>query len=139
VDCDKFELTLHNQLSEIPLAHQALDDFASRHDLPSKCVTPLHVALEEHLANVISYGYEPGKSGTMCLRFTLESSDLRVEIDDDARAFNPIEAPEVDTSLPLESKPLGGLGLLMIRKSVDGLEYHRNGARNVLTMKKRLK
>jgi anti-sigma regulatory factor (Ser/Thr protein kinase) len=44
----------------------------------------------------------------------------------------------VDTSLPLEQKPLGGLGILLIRKSVDELEYRRSGNRNVLVMKNRL-
>jgi serine/threonine-protein kinase RsbW/sigma-B regulation protein RsbU (phosphoserine phosphatase) len=44
----------------------------------------------------------------------------------------------VDTALPLEEKPLGGLGVHLIRKSVDELEYQRAGNRNVLVMKNRL-
>jgi serine/threonine-protein kinase RsbW/sigma-B regulation protein RsbU (phosphoserine phosphatase) len=49
-----------------------------------------------------------------------------------------VEAPVVDTSVPLDAKPLGGLGLLMIRKSVDQLEYRRVADRNVLVMKKKI-
>ena len=135
---DILEVSLHNQASQIPLAHEALDQFASREGLPGNSVTRLHVALEEHLTNIISYGYEAGKTGHITIRFALESSVLRIEIADDARPFNPLEAPEVDTTLPLEDKPLGGLGLLMIRKSADELQYSRVNGQNVLTIKKRI-
>jgi anti-sigma regulatory factor (Ser/Thr protein kinase) len=98
----------------------------------------LHVALEEHLANVISHGYAPGETGRIVVRFGLEASFLRIEVEDDGRPFNLKEAPEVDTSLPLDEKPMGGLGIHMIRKSVDELDYQRVGGRNVVVMRKRL-
>jgi len=132
------EVTLHNRVSEIPLAHQALDHLAAERGLPAKGIAPLHLALEEHLTNVITHGYNPGQAGSIRLRFTFESSTLRVQVEDDARPFNLLEAPGVDTSLPLDAKPLGGLGLHMIRKSIDQLEYRRDGNWNVLTMNKRL-
>jgi len=70
---------------------------------------------------------------------TLAGDAIRcLVIEDDAGPFNPLDAPAVDTSLPLEQKPLGGLGILLIRKSVDELEYRRSGNRNVLVMKNRL-
>jgi anti-sigma regulatory factor (Ser/Thr protein kinase) len=98
----------------------------------------MHLALEEHLANIVAHGGDPGPAGTITVRFALEPEALRVEIEDDARPFNPLDAPEVDTALPLEEKPVGGLGILLIRKSVDELEYGRAGNRNVLVMKNRL-
>ena len=73
------------------------------------------------------------------MRFLLEPTALGVEVEDNARPFNPIQAPEPDTSLPLDAKPLGGLGLLIIRRSVDELGYHRANDRNVLTLKKRMR
>jgi anti-sigma regulatory factor (Ser/Thr protein kinase) len=132
------EVSLHHQASEIPLVHDALDELAARHRLPARCVARLHLALEEHLANIIAHGGNPGPAGTITVRFALEPAALRVEIEDDARPFNPLDEPAVDTTLPLEDKPLGGLGILLIRKSVDELEYRRAGDRNVLVMKSRL-
>ena len=132
------EVSLHHQASEIPLVHDALDELAAGHSLPARCVARLHLALEEHLANIIAHGGYPGPTGTITVRFALEPEALRVEIEDDAGPFNPLNAPAVDTSLPLEQKPLGGLGILMIRKSVDELDYRRIGNRNVLVMKNRL-
>jgi serine/threonine-protein kinase RsbW len=135
---DKLDVTLHNRISEIPLAHTSLDQFAGEHGLPSRDVAPLHVALEEHLTNIVRHGFSPGQTGSIRLQFTIESSTLRIQVEDDARPFNPLEAPEVDTSLPLEAKPLGGLGLHMIRKNMDHLDYLRRDNWNVLTMSKRL-
>lgn len=132
------ELTLHNRASDVPLAHQALDQFAAEHSLRSLRLARLHVALEEHLTNIISYGYNGAKEGVIHVRFTLAASALRVDIEDDARPFNPMEAPEVDTSLPLDEKPVGGLGVHLIRKSVDELTYRHVGKRNVLTLITRL-
>ena len=132
------EVSLHSQASEVPLVHDALDELAARHRLPARCVARLHLALEEHLANIIAHGGDRGLAGKITVRFTLEPAALRVEIEDDAGPFNPLDAPPVDTSLPLEQKPLGGLGILLIRKSVDELDYRRAGNRNVLLMKNRL-
>ena len=98
----------------------------------------LHVALEEHLTNIISYGYNGERAGIIRVRFAIASSVLRVEIEDSGRPFNPLEVPEVDTSMPLDQKPVGGLGVHLIRKSVDELNYERVGDRNVLTLITRL-
>ncbi len=132
------EVSLHHQASEILLVHDALDELAAGHCLPARCVARLHLALEEHLANIIAHGGNPGPASTITVRFALEPAALRVEIEDDARPFNPLDAPAVDTALPLQEKPLGGLGILLIRKSVDELEYRRAGNRNVLVMRSRL-
>jgi serine/threonine-protein kinase RsbW len=129
------EVTLPNQLSQINRVHQALDDLTLQHSLPARSGARLHVALEEHLTNIISHGYRPGGQGTIVVRFSLAPPDLRVQIEDDASAFNPLELPNPDTSLPVEDKPLGGLGVLMIRRSVDELEYSRTGGWNILVMK----
>jgi anti-sigma regulatory factor (Ser/Thr protein kinase) len=132
------ELSLNHQATEIPLVHDALDELAVRHHLPARCVARLHLALEEHLTNIITHGGNPGPAGTITVRFALEPTTLRVEIEDDAGSFNPLEAPAADTALPMEEKPLGGLGIHLIRKNVDELEYRRAGDRNVLVMKNRL-
>ena len=134
----RLELTLQNRAPEIRRAHEALDQFAAQHSLSLASLARLHVALEEHLTNIISYGYRPGQTGMIQIRFVLSDSNLRVEIADDARPYNPLAAPDVDTSVPLEEKPVGGLGVLLIRKSVDKIEYRRDGERNVLVLIKSL-
>ena len=132
------EVTLNTRLEEIPLAHEALDAFATRHALPVPMLGRLHVAIEEHLSNIISYGYDPGQGGTIRVHFELAFPFLRVKIEDDGRRFNPMDAPPVDTSLALDKKPVGGLGVHLLRKCVDELSYSRCGERNVLSLASRV-
>jgi len=129
------ELSLHNRPQEIPRVHQALDELAARNGVTRSAIARLQLALEEHLTNVICHGYKAGQTGTITVRITLGPQAIRTEVEDDAAPFNPLDAPDVDTSLPLDQRPIGGLGVLMIRKSVDELDYRRAGGRNVLVLK----
>jgi anti-sigma regulatory factor (Ser/Thr protein kinase) len=132
------EVILANQRTEIPKAHQLLDELAVQVGLSPKACASLHVAIEEHLTNVINYGYSPGQSGQIALRLASSPDALRVEIEDDARPFNPLLAPPVDVNQPLEERPIGGLGIHMIRQLTDELHYEARGGHNVLTLIKRL-
>jgi serine/threonine-protein kinase RsbW len=59
-------------------------------------------------------------------------------VEDDGQPFNPLEAPEVDTTKPLEERTIGGLGIHIVRKLMDGLEYQRHEGKNLLVLKKHL-
>ena len=133
-----WELVLPNVASEIPSVHEALDKFVCQRGFAKKDFARLHVALEEHLTNIVSYAYRPGQHGTIRVRLKLADGSLLVELADDGRPYNPLAAPEVDTALPLEDKPVGGLGVFLIRKNVDHLEYKRVENQNVLLLEKRL-
>ena len=135
---DLLEVILGNQQTEIPKAHQLLDELAVQVGLSPKAGADLHVALEEHLTNVINYGYAPGQSGRIALRFASSPDALRVEIEDDASPFNPLLAPPVDVHQPLEDRPIGGLGIHLIRQLTDELRYEFRSGHNVLVMVKLL-
>jgi anti-sigma regulatory factor (Ser/Thr protein kinase) len=131
------EVILNNQRTEIPKAHQLLDELAVQVGLSPRVCADLHVALEEHLTNVINYGYSPGQPGQIAVRLSAAPDAMRVEIEDDARPFNPLLAPPVDVHQPLEERPIGGLGIHMIRQLTDDLRYAARDGHNVLTLIKR--
>jgi serine/threonine-protein kinase RsbW len=60
-------------------------------------------------------------------------------VEDDGKPFNPLDAPEPDTNQLLEERPIGGLGIHLVRKNVDELEYRRQKDKNILIMKLKLK
>jgi len=117
---------------------EALQTFARAHNLPAPVVQAADLALEEHLTNIINHGYTDTRPHRVSVRFALEQGFLVIEVEDNGKAFNPLEAPKVDTSLPLDEKPIGGLGVHLIRSVMDELQYRHYPNKNVLRMRKRL-
>ena len=134
----QLELTLVNQKSEIAKLHDRLEGFLGGQDVPLRSIHDLQLALEEHLTNVISYGYNDDKAHQIRIRVCLNGSELKVAVEDDAVPFNPLDHPTPDFSMPIEERSVGGLGIHMMRKSLDAMEYHRADSKNILVMTKRI-
>jgi anti-sigma regulatory factor (Ser/Thr protein kinase) len=132
------EIVLTNRPEEKPRLLRALEAFAAEHSLPAKVLQAADLALEEHVTNVLNHAYADTAPHEIRVRLSCDRGALHVEVEDDGRAFNPLEAPPVDTSIPLEERPIGGLGVHLMRQFMDGLDYRREGARNILRMTKRL-
>jgi anti-sigma regulatory factor (Ser/Thr protein kinase) len=98
----------------------------------------LNLALEEILTNIISYGYTDNREHEIRVSLSVQPGEVTAEVEDDGRPFNPLEAPEPDTAKSLEEKMIGGLGIHLVRKLTDGLEYQRQEEKNRLVMKKHL-
>ena len=134
---DTLEIKLNNQLSELERFSQTLSEFGQRRGLPSKVIRDLNLALEEILTNIISYGYTDNREHEIGVSLSAQPGEVRVEVQDDGQPFNPLGVPEPDTTKPLAERAIGGLGIHIVRKLMDGLEYKRQGERNFLTLKKK--
>jgi serine/threonine-protein kinase RsbW len=112
--------------------------FATLHLLPPGVQKELHLVLDELLSNVVRHGY--GQQGPYRITVSLgfKRGVLRLEITDDAGRFNPLDAPEPDLGLPLADRPVGGLGILLVKRLMDELKYSRVKGRNRLVMKRRV-
>jgi anti-sigma regulatory factor (Ser/Thr protein kinase) len=132
------EIVLKNRPKEKPRLLRAFEAFAAEHRLPAKARQAADLALEEHVTNVLNYAYADSALHEIRVRLSCDEHVLHVEIEDDGQAFNPLAVPPVDTSIPLEQRPLGGLGIHLMRQFMDALEYRREGGRNILRMTKRL-
>ena len=127
-----------NKLSEIERLGQVMEEFAELYHLPPNLVFEINLALEEILTNVISYGYDDSDEHEIMIRLSCNGEEVTAEVEDDGRPFNPLEAAEPDTSKPLEERPVGGLGIHLVRKFMDAVEYKRQQGKNLLAMKKRI-
>src|ERR1039458_8449308 len=115
---DQFELTLANQRSEVARLQDQLESFARQHGLAARGLHDLQLALEEHLANILAYGYDDTLAHQIRIRLRLQAAELRVEVEDDGHPFNPLEQPAPDLSKPIDERPIGGLGIHMMRKAL---------------------
>jgi len=132
------ELILQNRPEEKQRLLSALEEFARQHHLAPAVLRAADLALEEHLTNVLNYAYEDAAPHEIRIRLTLDNQRLQIEVEDDGRPYDPLSHPPVDTSVPLEQKPIGGLGIHLIRSVMDEVDYRREAGKNILRMRKRL-
>jgi sigma-B regulation protein RsbU (phosphoserine phosphatase) len=130
---------LKNSLSEIERLTRIADDFGRRHHIDAEALHHLKVALDEILTNIISYGYADDGEHSIITRLSLEQGQLTVQVEDDGKPFNPLDVPEPDTNQSLEERPIGGLGIYLMRKLMDEVEYRRQNDKNILVIKLKMK
>jgi anti-sigma regulatory factor (Ser/Thr protein kinase) len=133
------ELTL--QIETNFAAVQSANETASRWLAERTTATDLQyfvsLAIEEIATNCIKYGYDGAKNHVIEVKLSLSGSDvLVVTVVDDGHPFNPLEAREPDLSVPVEERPIGGLGIYLLRQLCDRMEYVREGGKNKLTLRK---
>lgn len=71
------------------------------------------------MSNVISYGYDDREEHKIIVCLLMQQGKLTVEVENDGRPFNPLDAPEPDIEKPLEERTLGGLGIHLVRNVMD--------------------
>ena len=127
-------IVLANRLTELERVAHEVEAFGEAHRIAAKLIFNVNVALDEILTNVISYGYPQGGEHVITVRLALRAAELVIEVEDDGRPFNPLEiAPPALKESP-EERPIGGLGLHLVRKMMDRLEYRREQDKNILLM-----
>jgi len=132
-------LTIAADLAELTQVMQMIDGFSAAAGIGAADVSALHLALEEIVTNVITHGYGGDASRSLDVHIEAIAADrIRASVTDEAPAYNPLARPEVNTSLPLEARPVGGLGVHLVRKLMDVCFYeHRNGC-NIFTIERHL-
>jgi len=131
-------VTLVNQISEVARLSRLVEAFGEAEGLGPEAVFSMNLALDEVITNVIRYAHDDGRQHPIVVRLALEQDVLSAQVEDDGRAFNPLEAPAPDTGASIDDRPIGGLGIHLVRSVMSSVEYRREDGRNVLTMKKKL-
>jgi serine/threonine-protein kinase RsbW len=128
-------LTLRNDRLEIPRLAAFIDAYCQPLGPTQESLMSFHLALEEAVTNVIHHGYVDGQPHEFTVAVdTVPGGRVRAVVTDDAPAFDPTARPPVDTSLPLEQRPVGGLGVHLIKNLMDSVGYERRDGRNILTL-----
>ena len=132
-------LTLSNNVKEVATLSTFIKDVMTRLNIGKPLASKLRLALEEAVVNVMEYAYPAGSSGDVNIRVTSDGKQLKFIITDSGISFDPTEASKADTTLSAEERPVGGLGILLVRELMDSINYERIDKKNVLTMKKTIK
>lgn len=103
-----------------------------------KIITSLSIALEELFVNVALYAY-PNSNGFCTLKLDCIDDDFYITLIDSGIEFNPLAKEDPDITLNAEERDIGGLGIYMVKKTMDDMSYERKDNQNILSMKKRIK
>ena len=131
-------LTLENNLDSIPQLNEFVDGISEELDFDMSTTMKLNLAIEEAVVNIINYAYPEGTKGFVNIDASSNDVRLKFVITDEGTPFDPTTRKEVDTTLPVEERPIGGLGILLVRKLMDSINYERIDGKNVLTLRKNL-
>ncbi len=109
--------------------HDACSEWKINEDLTNK----LDMCAEEIFANVAFYAY-PEKQGMIDVSLNKAHDNIIFEFKDEGIEYNPLEKPDPDITLPPEERPIGGLGIFMVKNLADNIRYKRENNKNVLTL-----
>lgn len=126
-----------NRLTELERVSHIVEELGVRHGMPARTVFEISLALDEVLTNIITYAYDDRDDHEIAVRLAVADDVLTVEVEDDGRPFNPLDVPTPDVTQPVEDRPVGGLGVHLVRRVMSGLEYRRERDKNILVMRKR--
>jgi serine/threonine-protein kinase RsbW len=137
-DGTRLALSLPGSAAGPSAAADAFDAFARSVPLTDEVRRDLQVVLDELLSNTVRHGEAGGREAAIDLAIAVETGWLVVEIVDDGPPFDPFSVALPDTTLPLDRRTPGGLGILFVRELVDEYAYDGAGGRNRVILRKRL-
>ena len=134
-NCD-YCFELKSKLSELETLCRHLEDCGNLMELPQKCRSEINLGLDELFTNIISYGFEDESEHQIKFTLAKAKETLVVEVEDDGIPFNPLDEAGPEVSRDLDSINIGGLGIHLVKKMMDDIEYQRVEGKNKLILKK---
>ena len=128
-----YSLVMRNDIQQIPTLAEWLEMIG----LPQELNMPINLALEEAVSNVMLYAY-PGKSGQVLVECDKKEKQLIFTISDSGVPFDPTQQEDPDVTQSAEERPIGGLGIFLVRQIMDDIRYERKDNKNILTLTKRI-
>ena len=132
----QLKLEFKNTLPDLSKALDTALNWLTPFNLPPDTSYLTILAMEELATNTINFGYTDNEEHLIGVELNIESDRLVVQYVDDGVYFNPLDVQEPNTSLPVEERPTGGLGILLLRKIADTMTYLRDHEKNLVTIHK---
>ena len=131
-------IVLPNDVQEVPKLTAFVDAVCEAVGFNSTLTMKMTLAIEEAVVNVMNYAYPRGTKGDVTIEALSNDVRLKFTIIDSGTPFDPTVHSDVDTTLSAQDRPIGGLGIHLIRNIMDSINYERIDNLNVLTLRKKL-
>jgi phosphoserine phosphatase RsbU/P len=135
----KYRLVINNRIEEMAQLEPFIEEVSEHFGIAPETVFQLNLALDEALANSVNYAYSAGSKGEIVLEASKEQDSVVFRLIDEGVPFDPTkEGSEPDVTSVAEDRPVGGLGIFLIKQMMDEITYERKDGRNILKMTKKL-
>ena len=134
----KRELIIKNDSQELIRVAAFIEEIGEEIGIDMDLEMNLQLVLEEIVSNVIFYAYPEGTTADISLTADFDGKVLTLVLSDEGRAFDPTKKEAADTTLSVEERSIGGLGIHLVRQIMDSVNYERVDGKNVLTLRKNL-
>lgn len=133
------ELTLQATVDNLNQVLAFVEEKLEENQCSMRIIMQMQIAVEEIYVNIAKYAYNP-KIGMATIRIEVGGEPLKVIIQflDNGKPYNPLTKEDPDITLSAEERDIGGLGIFMVKKSVDDIMYEYKDGKNILTIKKNL-
>ncbi len=132
------EIIIDNQLDEVTRIAQFIEELGMSLQLPAGITMSINLAIEEAITNIIRYGYPANKKSEIILRTSIAPGMLLTHIIDDGISFDPTDKETPANAQSLDQQLTQGLGLFLIRRTMDKVEYHSVDNHNELILTKNI-
>lgn len=134
----KQTITLSNRIDELTRISAFLEDCADQFGVSLPVTMALNLVLEEAFTNIVQYAYSDNDEHAIDLVIEKKGNELELSVIDDGAYYDPTGQKEPDISLSAEDRPIGGLGIFLIKKTMDKVSYFRKNDKNHLVMVKKV-
>ena len=131
-------IVLPNDVQEVPKLTAFVDAVCEAVGFNSTLTMKMNLAIEEAVVNVMNYAYPRGTKGDVTIEALSNDVRLKFTIIDSGTPFDPTVHSDVDTTLSAQDRPIGGLGIHLVRNIMDSINYERIDNLNVLTLRTKL-
>ena len=130
-------LTLRNDVQDVPLLAAFIDEVCETMGFNTSVTMQMNLAMEEAVVNVMNYAYPKGEQGDIVIEAEDVGDNVRFVIIDGGTPFDPTSEADADTTLSAEERPIGGLGIFLVRQLMDSVSYEYKDGKNRLTLLKK--
>lgn len=133
------EISIAAKVENLDKVLAFVDELLEAQECPIKAQMQLDIAVEELFVNIAKYAYESGEGNALIqVTFTHDPLVVSITFIDQGIPYDPVKKEDPDVTLPAEKRSIGGLGIYMVKKSMDNMYYEYKDGKNVLTIQKHL-
>jgi serine/threonine-protein kinase RsbW len=132
-------IRIRAEIGEIERLNRLVRHFGELHEIPSRALYAVNLAVDELVTNAVLHGFAEPNDQEISVRIDLADGQLQATVVDEGHEFDPLQAPAPNLDAPLQERSIGGLGVHLVRNLMDHVTYERQGVKNVLTVRKRIR